>query len=209
MGMRPYFWALCGAVSLCVTTPAIAAPSAAAWPVKPTSAPRLRPPVLAVVPPPIRRQRPPQSMRASLEALQMARAIAQALRQPDPAPPPQAAAKPQKQTIKKSKTIKRAATRPIKRALRIKRAVRKAPPFPPPARPAEVSRPVFMDEVYVQQPGATLYGAYTKGQVVGRLPAATRVTHMGRQGNWIKVEAPNGTVGFVAARAIGHMPPNW
>jgi hypothetical protein len=72
-----------------------------------------------------------------------------------------------------------------------------------------MSHPVFLDEMYVQQPGVTLYGAYTKGQVIGRLPAAALVMHMGQYGNWVKVEAPNGVVGYVTARALGPAPPKW
>lgn len=210
MGMKPYLLALGSVIALCIATPALAASSAATWPVKPGKAPRLRPPMLAVQAPQ-KRNSTPRAARAPLDALRLARAIAQALRKPDPAPPVsgRVVAKAAPKARPKPRKIKRLARRPSKHAARYKRPRPKAPPFPPPLRPAEVSQPVFMDEGYVQQPGATLFGAYNKGQPVGRLPAATRVTQMGRHGKWVKVEAPNGTVGFIAARAIGPTPPNW
>jgi hypothetical protein len=195
----------------------MAAPASEAWPIKPSakrSAPRLPPPTLSsarTMALTSSQGSKIRSPRAPLTALRTARAIAQALRQPDPAPPPVAQAPPtlKAKPVSKPTPPKKLAKRKPQRVARSRKPARTKPPFPPTLRPAEVSRPVFLDEMYVQQPGATLYGAYTRGHVVGRLPAAALVTHMGRHGNWVKVEAPNGVVGYVTAQALGPVPPKW
>lgn len=210
MGMRPFFWVPVSALAIVFGAPAWAASEIAAWPVKPT-APQLSRPQLAA--PPLKSRVPQrnktQRTRTSLNALRAARTIAQALRQPDPPVIVHAVPVKASRSAPKRKTVKRVARRKVHYAARHVRARRPGNAFPPAPKPAEVSRPVFLDEVYVQRPGVPLYGIYSKNQVVGRLPAATLVTHMGRQGNWVKVEAPNGVVGYVAARNIGPTPPTW
>jgi len=75
-------------------------------------------------------------------------------------------------------------------------------------RTVEPPIPMFIGDLYVQAP-APLWAAPRTGTLLAQLPRATIVTNMGRYGSFYKVEAPNGSVGYVSARLLGHSMPSW
>lgn len=81
--------------------------------------------------------------------------------------------------------------------------------WPPPLhRPVNPAPPVFVGDLYVVPSVAPLWhGPTPYSPVLARLPRQTVVTNMGRYGPYYKVEAPNGTVGFVPAYAVAPHSP--
>lgn len=82
----------------------------------------------------------------------------------------------------------------------------------PPARHAAPApaAPLYLGDLYVASSEAPLLQRPAAGALrLARLPRRTVVTNMGRVGNFHKVEAPNGSVGYVALRALSAVPPTW
>ncbi|MEB3329490.1 MAG: SH3 domain-containing protein [Candidatus Sericytochromatia bacterium] len=194
----------------------------AGWPVKPGArAPQLPPPRLA----PARARRPAAARAATrnhLAAQRLARAIARAMAGPKPSAalqPPRPGRSARKGLRQVPRAGSRSQARPARKTrlrrgprphhLRRSRARAPQPPGLQPTEPRLPPPPAFLGDLYVQQGGATLYAAYARGQVVGRLPPATIVTNMGREGAWYRIEAPNGAVGYVKAGSVGATPPPW
>lgn len=92
--------------------------------------------------------------------------------------------------------------RPKPWALAWKPPARHAAPAPPP--------PLYLGDLYVAASQAPLLQRPAPGAArLANLPRRTVVTNMGRVGNFHKVEAPNGAVGYVALRALSTSPPQW
>lgn len=118
--------------------------------------------------------------------------------------------------LKRKAPAVRRVSRPVARAHRAyaarhrrTRAYRSRVAARPKPKPPEPVQPVFLGDLFIQHANTPLWTVAGGGQQLGSLPRATIVTNMGRRGAYYKVEAPNGSVGYVSARALGKTSPPW